>query len=172
MPFLRVEKWAISQSLVLGREMPQLSSEAKHHILLEYAPHDQTRSFAALARRHNIDGGRRVLQYWYSQWNGTAASLNRKLGSGRARILSRAQVQQQVAKPILAANRGHRAISYTQLLPQVRDQTGENISLRTLQRYGKEDAGARSKTTTKRIEAECKCDAATMMRVDRSLCLH
>lgn len=152
--------------------MPQLSPEAKHHILLEYAPNDQTRSFAALARRHNIKGGRQVLQNWYSQWNGTVASLNRKLGSGKVRILSRAQVQQHVAKPILAANRAHRAISYPQLLPQVRDRTGKNISLRTLERYGKEDAGAKSKTTTKRIEAECKCNAVMMMRVDRSLCLN
>ncbi len=37
--------------------MPHLSADAKHHILLDYCPHDTTRSFAALASRHAVKGG-------------------------------------------------------------------------------------------------------------------
>jgi hypothetical protein len=55
--------------------MPHLSAEAKHHILLEYAPHSATHSLAALAARHAVKGGKRVLLRWHQQWDGTAASL-------------------------------------------------------------------------------------------------
>lgn len=157
--------------LVLHEEMPQLSAEAKHHILLDYSPYHRNYSFAALARRHNIKGGGRLLQYWHSQWNGTVSSLRRKLGSGRPRILSRAQVQQHVAKPILAANREHRAISYTQLLPQVRERTGTNIALRTLQDYGKREVRARWKHTMKRVMAEREYNAVMISRRSCLLCL-
>jgi hypothetical protein len=157
--------------LVLHEEMPQLSAGAKHHILLEYSPYDRNHSFAALARRHNINGGGAVVRCWHSQWNGTVFSLRRKLGSGRPRILSRAQVQQHVAKPILAANRAHRAISYTQLLPQVRDRTGTNIALRTLQRYGKKEVRARWQHTIKRVMAERENNAVMISRRSCLLCL-
>lgn len=157
--------------LVPHEEMPQLSAEAKHHILLEYSPYDRNHSFAALARRHNIAGGGAVVRCWHSQWNGTVSSLTRKLGSGRPRILSRAQVQQHVANPILAANREHRAISYTQLLPQVRDRTGKHLALRTLQQYGKEEVRARWKHTIKRVIAEREYNAVMISRRSCLLCL-
>jgi hypothetical protein len=99
--------------------MPHVSTETKHAILLEYAPHAPSRTFAALAARHSVKGGWRVLQRWHQQWDGTARSLQRKAGSGKQRLLSRAQISRHVRAPILAANRSHRAISYTQLLPAV-----------------------------------------------------
>jgi len=140
--------------------MSHLSAEAKHHILLEYAAHDTTRSFAALARRHGIKGGWRVLQRWHQRWDGTPASLQEQPRSGRPRVLSRAQISRHVRAPILAANRAHRAISYTQLLPDVRQKTGIDVSLRSLQRYGKEELGARDKHTKKRTADESECIAA------------
>jgi hypothetical protein len=134
--------------------MSHLGAEAKHHILLEYAPHDATRSFAALARRHAVKGGRKVVRDWHLQWNGTAASLERKSGTGRARALSRAEVSRHVRAPILAANRSHRAISYTDLLPSVRKKTHTHVSIQTLRRYGKEELGAKQKHTKKRTANE------------------
>src|SRR5680860_1328418 len=53
--------------------MKHLSVEAKHHILLEYSAADATRSFAALAARHHIKGGREAVRQWHLRWNGTAA---------------------------------------------------------------------------------------------------
>jgi hypothetical protein len=137
--------------------MPHLSAEAKHHILLEYAPHSATRSFAALAARHAVRGGWRVLLRWHQQWDGSAASLARKAGSGKARALSSRQVQQHVRAPILAANRAHRAIHYTKLLPRVRAATGKQLSLRSLQRYGKEELGAKQRRGKKRTAEESEC---------------
>ena len=98
--------------------MAHLTPDAKHHILLEYSPRDATRSFAALASRHAIAGGKGTVLRWHSRWDGTVASLKRKEGSGKQRLLSRRQVQQHIRAPILAANRSHRAIHYTDVLPQ------------------------------------------------------
>jgi len=146
--------------------MPHLSAEAKHHILLEYAARDTTRSFAALARRHAVTGGARTVQRWHARWDGTPASLQEKARSGRPRILSRAQVSRHVRTPILAANRAHRAVSYTDLLPEVQRKTGKQLALRTLREYGKQQLGARNKHTKKRTADESECTATQQMRCE------
>jgi hypothetical protein len=50
-------------------------------------------------------------------------------------------------------------VHYTELLPSVRQKTGADVSLRSLQRYGKEQLRARDKKTKKRTSAECECTA-------------
>ena len=137
--------------------MSHLSADTKHHILLEYAAGDAARSFDALAERHSVKGGRDVVRRWHQKWNGTPASLQRKAGSGKKRILSSAQVSRHVRVPLLAANRAHRSVHYTQLLPTVRQKTGKQLSIQTLRRYGKEQLGAKEKHTKKRTAQECKC---------------
>jgi transposase len=134
--------------------MSHLSADAKHAILLEYSPRSRTHSFSALARRHSVSGGSGTVSRWYQQWDGSAASLQEKQRSGRPRKLDSRQVQQHVRKPVLAANRAHRPISYTQLLPSVQARTGSQLSLRTLQRYGKEELRVKSKATKKRTAVE------------------
>lgn len=137
--------------------MQHLSAEAKHHILLEYAPSEATHTFAALAERHAIAGGKRTVQRWHQRWDGTPASLQRKPGTGRARALSAAQVRRHIAAPIRNSNRAARAVRYTKLLPQVQAATGAQLSLRTLQRYGKEEAGGRLTSGKKRTAEESEC---------------
>lgn len=136
--------------------MPHLSPEAKHHILLEYSPHDTTRSFTALARRHAIKGGAQVIRLWHRRWNGTPASLQEQPRSGRPRVLSRAQVQRHIATPIRAAHRAHRSIQYTDLLPRVRAAAGAEVSLRTVQHYGKQELKAKQQRGVKRTAEESK----------------
>jgi transposase len=136
--------------------MQHLSAEAKHHILLEYAPRSTTHSFAALARRHAVRGGARTLQRWHSRWNRTPHSLQEGERAGRPHALSRAQVSRHVRAPILAANRAHRSVRYPQLLDSVREKTGTQVSLRTLRRYGQE-MGATMKRGKKRTAEEREC---------------
>jgi len=133
--------------------MPHLSAEAKHHILLEYSPRSTTHSFEALARRHAIAGGKRTVLRWHARWNGTPQSLMRSAGSGKARILSRVEVSRHIRAPILAANRAHRAVHYPDLLPRVQ-AAGTQLSLRTLQRYGKKELSVKQKRGVKRTSAE------------------
>ena len=148
----------------LHAAMKHLSAEAKHHILLEYSAADATRSFAALAARHHIKGGREAVRQWHLRWNGTAASLQRKQGTGRARALSAAQVRRHIAAPIRNSNRAARAVRYTKLLPQVQAATGSQLSLRTLQRYGKEEADGRSTRGKKRTADESEHTHTCAMR--------
>lgn len=145
--------------------MPQFSADAKHAILLEYQPRSRTHSFAALAARHGVVGGKRTVQRWFEQWDGTVRSLQHKKGAGRPRALSRAQVSRDVREPILAANRAHRAVHYTQLLPRAQQASRTNLSLRTLQRYGKQELGVKQKHGTKRTADESEPTHAHRSRV-------
>ena len=157
----------------LHAEMKHLTAEAKHAILLEYTPHTHTHSFAALARRHSIKGGRRVLQRWHERWNGTPQSLKEESRSGRPRRLSRGDVQRDVAGPILRANRSHTSVHYSAVVTEVREKTGAEIPLRTVQRYGKEELGVRQRRGKKRTAEERQYTDASegrcriMMRVWR-----
>lgn len=117
-----------------------------------------------LARRHAVKGGRDVLRRWLQRWDGSPASLERHAGSGKARALSRAEVSRHVRAPILAANRAHRAIHYTDLLPRVQAATGKQLSIQTLRRYGKGELGAKQKHTKKRTAAESECNNTCKMR--------
>lgn len=139
--------------------MTHLSADAKHHILLEYAPHSATHGFAALAARHAIAGGARTVQRWHKRWDHTVASLEEQPRTGRPRLLSTAQVRRHVRPPILAANRAHRVIHYPELLPRVQAATGSELSVRSLRRYGKEELGAKQKRSKKRTAAESECSA-------------
>ena len=109
-------------------------------------------------------GGKRTVQRWHERWDGSPASLEEQSRTGRPRVLSRAQVSRHVRAPILAANRAHRAIRYSELLPRVQAATGQQLSLRSLQRYGKQELGAKQKHTKKRTAAESEYAAACKRR--------
>jgi hypothetical protein len=106
-----------------------------------------------------------VLRRWLQRWDGSPASLlERKQGSGKARVLSRAEINRHVRAPILAANRTHRAIHYTELLPRVQAATGKDLSIQTLRRYGKEELGGRDKPSKKRTAEESECNSTCERR--------
>jgi transposase len=136
--------------------MSQLTAIAKRHILLEYRPRSPTHSFAALARAHGVAGGADVVRHWHDRWDGTPFSLQHKQGAGRPRKLSRTQVSRHVKPRILAANRRHEAVHYTDILSAVQDATASDLSLRTLQRYGKQQLGVKAKRGKKRTADESK----------------
>lgn len=137
--------------------MKQFPPEQKHSILLEYTFQSRTHSFAALAARHGVAGGEQTVRRWHKQWDGTPQSLEHKKGAGRPRVLSRREVQQHVRTPILRANRAHRAVHYSKLLPSVLQKTGKELSARTLRRYGKEELGAKLRKGKKRTADESEC---------------
>ena len=74
-----------------------------------------------------------------------------------------------VRAPILAANRAHRAIHYTVLLPRVQAATGKQISIRTLRDYSKQELGGKQKRSKKRTAEECECSSTCDQR-GSSLC--
>jgi transposase len=134
--------------------MKQFPPEQKQSILLEYTPRSTTHSFAALAARHGVAGGGNTVQLWHQRWDGTIASLEHKPVSGRPRVLSTREVQQHVRTPIHRANRAHRAVHYPAVAEAARQKTGKEVSLRTIQRYAKEELGAKQRRGKKRTAEE------------------
>jgi transposase len=134
--------------------MTLFTPQLKHHILTQYQPRSRENGFTALARRYNITGGGETVRIWYRHWDGTAGSLERRCGSGRPRLLSRAQVNTLIRTPIRNKNRSHTSVHYTQLLPSVRQKSGTDISLRTLQNYGKRDVEGKGVHTVKITEEQ------------------
>jgi len=136
--------------------MSIFTPQLKHHILTQYQPHSRENSFEALARRYAVNGGKTTVKYWHQQWDGTPTSLHRKPVSGRPRLLSSRQVNDYIRTPVRNKNRAHVAISYTQLLPSVQRKSVKQLSLRTLQNYGKRDLGIKMRHSKKRTADESK----------------
>jgi transposase len=136
--------------------MSGFTPKLKHRILQQYQPYSKEHSFSALARHYAVAGGESTIRKWHQQWNGTAASLERKAVSGRPRALNKTQVKNYIRMPIENKRRVHAAVHYTDLLLSVRQKTGKPISLRTVQRRGKEDLGVKQKRSKKRTASESK----------------
>jgi transposase len=130
--------------------------ELKHFILTKYRSNTRGCGFEALAHQYGIAGGGKTIQRWYGQWDGTAASLKRKPGAGRPRLLSEDEVHQYITTPIKNNNRKAKPVQYRDVLHPLRQKTGKAVSLRTVRRYGKENAGINLRTATKKTEWECK----------------
>ena len=136
--------------------MPQLTPKQKHDILTIYSSNNNTHSFESLAHQYNIKGGKNVVWRWYREWDGTPQSLERKVGSGRPTILTPLQVNDHIRMPIRNKNRSYKPIHYPQLHSSIQQKTGKEVSLRTIQRYGKEKLDVKQKRTKKRTAQERK----------------
>lgn len=138
--------------------MPHLRYHAtfKHQVLLEYREGERGRGFHALAARFKIQGGGPLVQRWYQRWDGSAESLQRRPGSGRPRVLSAQRAKQTVHQEIEKKRRKHEAVAYVDILHTVREQSGTNIALRTVQKYGKKDFRVGHRHTVKRTKKECE----------------
>ena len=136
--------------------MKQFTPQQKHEILLEYTPYSRTHSFSALARRHNVVGGKSTVKKWFDRWNYTIASLKHKKVAGRPRILTPAEVKHNIQTPIMKANQAHKPIHYTNIKTEVERKTGKEISIQTIRRYGKEECGGKQINGRKRTADECK----------------
>jgi hypothetical protein len=75
---------------------------------------------------------------------------------GRPSILQPAEIKQHIGTTVRSYNRQHQSVHYPDLLTPVREATGTSLSLRTLQRYGKETLHIKNKRTKKRTQRERK----------------
>jgi transposase len=130
--------------------MKDFTPEQKHEILMEYQRYSRTHSFAALASRHDVNGGGRTIQNWYKRWEGIIASLQHRTGAGRPRILTPEEVEHNVEQPIREANRRAQQVRYSQIAEHLREDTGKSVSDRTVRRIGEEELGGKLKRGQKR----------------------
>jgi transposase len=130
--------------------------ELKQFILTKYQQHRRGYGFDALAQQYGIEGGGRTVKDWYDRWDGTVESMKRKPGSGRPMLLSEEEIHQHITTPIRKKNRSSRPVRYRDVLQPLCENTGKSPSLRTVRRYGKENAGINSKRTIKKTPWERK----------------
>lgn len=140
--------------------MKQLTAQQKHDILVHCQTRRAGQTEMAVAALYGASVTARTIWNWRRRWNGTPRSLEHKPGAGRPRMLTPAEVSRHVRAPVLAANRAHRVVSYTTLLPSVREKTGKPVSVQTLRRVGKKQLEIKSKTTRKRTREERQCTHA------------
>ena len=136
--------------------MKQLTAEQKHSILTHLQSCCEGVTAEAIAAAHGVKGGSSTLRKWVKKWDGTVQSLQRKEVAGRPRALSRAEISRHIRAPILAANRSNRAIHYPSIHQAVQRKTGKRVSIQTVRRYGKQEAGVKQKRTRKRTASECQ----------------
>ncbi len=137
--------------------MKQLTAQQKHDILIHCESRRADQTECDVAALHGATVDRKTIWRWRARWDRTPHSLERHAGTGATPILTPAEVSRHVRAPILAANRAHRAVSYTKLLPEVRRKTGKAIALRTLQQIGKQQLNAAARHTRKRTADEREC---------------
>lgn len=137
--------------------MKQPTAQQKHDILIHIQSHDTHCDPVTIANLHGVIVTRQTIWNWQQQWNGTPQSLEHKIGAGRPRLLTTTEVTRYVRQPILAANRSHTAINYTQLLQSIQQKSHKRISIQTLRRVGKEQLNVKFKHTRKRTREECQC---------------
>lgn len=139
------------------RQMSRYPTPFKHRISTQYQPNCHGYGFKALAKQYGIRGGGPTIKYWYDHWDGTAGSLEPKPSTGRPSILSSREIKQYIGTLIKRKNRTPEAVHYTELIDTLHEKTGKEVSLRTIQRYGREREGIKEKRTKKRTRQERKC---------------
>lgn len=142
--------------LYLCQLMSDYSPSWKQFILGKYRSNTYGFGFRALARTFKVKGGARTVSDWYHAWDGTEESLQRKKGQGRKRKLSDEEVKQYILEPIRKKNRNSQPVQYRDVLAPLQEGTGKNVSLRTVQRAGKENACINVKRTQKKEKWEGK----------------
>ncbi len=136
-------------------EKRYFTADQKQLILEQYSPRDRIHSFSALAQQFRVAGGKGTVQRWYKHWNGTVESLQHRKRSGRPSVLKKEERRRHVLQPIQRRNRSHHPILYPELLSRVVTNSGRQLSLRTLRRYGKKDEGIKYRRTMATTVNQC-----------------
>ena len=136
--------------------MSHTSAQQKHDILVHCESRRGGETEVEVADLHGVVVNRKTLYRWRSRWNRTPQSLERREGSGATPILTSLEISGHIRAPILAANRSHRAIHYTDLLKKIQEKTGKSISIRTIRRIGQQQLRIQQKHTQKRTRQECE----------------
>ena len=136
--------------------MTTITPQLKHNILTHIQTNPNNETQKQILAHHGISVSRTTIKKWFDKWNGTVSSLERKIGSGRPRILTRTEVYHQITKPIRASNRASKKVKYTKITEGVQQKTGKSVSVETVRRIGRTELRAKSKRGTKRTAQESK----------------
>lgn len=136
--------------------MTHFQPHDKHHILTSCELIGIPSTLQILLVERGITITEQSIRNWRRKWDGTAASLERKKGSGRKRLLSRRQVNNLILTPVRNKRRVHHVVHYSDLMRNIRQKFNHPIAERTIRNYGKRDLNIQVKHTNKRTPHECK----------------
>lgn len=148
--------------------MPHWTPELKHNLLLEYRDDDPNYGFAALARRHP-PLKERTMAKWHKGWDRTAASLERRAGSGRPPLIEPALRDKVIRSTINEANRRHEAIHHPEVGEVLAETTGVHAAPRTVRHWG-EQLLAHERATIPRSVDQRQCITHIVSSYVHSIC--
>jgi transposase len=125
----------------------------KQRVLEWYEEQDPKPSWRAVAEHWRVKSENSVRQ-WYADWDGTVESLARKHGGGRKRKLTEEESKAHIKDFVIEKNREGKAVCYADAQKRVKEETGKDVSVRTVRRYGLKDHGLTYKWTTRKLKIE------------------
>ena len=132
------------------------SKDFKERVVKYYHDHRSSFSFTDVAKLFGVAGGRMTVSRWYKQFLSYKKQVKTKERTGRPTLWSRAQMNKFITRKIKSKNRLHEPIHYTTLQQEMKEESEGKLSLRTIQRYGKEKLGIKNKPTITRTAQEYK----------------
>lgn len=107
-----------------------------HNVLLQYRKGVKGYGFAALAKKNNIKGGKQMVSYWYSKWDGTESSLTKQSGGDTRSILTDKEKKTHIRDYVVKKSKVE-AATYREVKKNVETKTKKSLSLTTVKRGGK-----------------------------------
>lgn len=135
----------------------EVSLDTKQQILEEYQPGVRGKGFKALAKRHGIESGPKIISKWYRKWDGTKESLEKESGGDRRSILSEKEKKTHILG-FIAKRAKKDAADYREVQENIESKTGKKMAMKSVQRIGKE-LGASSKKTKRKTPIEGKFES-------------
>ena len=153
-PSLNTHLWCLSTA---EHSMPgvygQYNAWFKQKVLQQYKPGVLGCGAKAVAKRFDLPDHKLVLR-WHAVWDGTKESLERKAGAGRKRKLTHEESTTHIKEFVIKRNKDGIPTSYKEVEEEVEAKTGKEISLRTVQRLGREEHNITSKMVTRKLAIE------------------
>ena len=84
----------------------------------------------------HIRGGPKLVEYWYSKWDGTENSLKKESGGDQRSILTQKQKKRYISDFVNQRSK-EEAVNYSEVRNHVKKKIKKDASLRTIQGYGK-----------------------------------
>jgi transposase-like protein len=146
---------AFQQSAVsiMAAEYRRYDAEFKRSVLSEYLPGVKGAGFAALAKRFHVKGGAMLVRSWWIAQKRNE-SLTKRTRPHRAGKLSPAEIGAYIREFVTAKNQSKVAVDYGDVQAHVKKKTGKDISLRTIQRLGRQKANLTWKQTSRSLISE------------------
>jgi transposase len=129
------------------------SEEFMRMIARKYSPNKRGSGYQAIANLYELPSPN-LVKYWVEKYKETKGEMKNRAGGNRKRKLDDEECEEHVRKFVVQNNRDGIAVTYKDVQNNVKKRTRKDVSLRTVQRYGKELCALVWKRTTRKLEIE------------------